>query len=498
MAPSAPSSDQPSRPTMIDTALRIGLVALLVYACSRILLPFAGILVWSAILAVMLYPLHLRLVVRLGNRWSALLIGLVGVVVMTGADGHGGDVARVVHVFARFELAEPGPDRAAAAAAWLADLPLVGQKLTETWVLVATNVPAALAKYGQMLKGPAAWLASFAGGLASGELSFVLSFAIAAVLVAYGEGAAEFARRLLERVTGSKARAARLVTLTAATIRGVALGVVGVAVIQSVLIGIGFFAIGLPAAGLLTLATLLLGIVQVPVILVTLPVVVYVFATEATTPAVIFMVWSVIAGLSDNVLKPLMLGRGLEVPMPVILIGVIGGMLADGLLGLFVGPVLLAVHAPVKTLDEFIAGDGFHSSLKAGLEADARVSDGLNQPEYKNRLLRRQDLRQAVMNVIAANTLDAILYPHQRRLVVPIGEEQVERNGVLSNSTGFPALAFPGGFSRPTPSAPLGVPVGIEILGPDFSEPTLIAIAFAFEQIAKPRRAPASTPPLGR
>ena len=158
----------------------------------------------------------------------------------------------------------------------------------------------------------------------------------------------------------------------------------------------------------------------------------------------------------------------------------------------------LGPRAPVKTLDEFIAGGGFHSSLKAGLEADARVIDGLNQPEYKNRLLRRDDLRQAVMNVIAVNKLDAILYPHQRRLVVPIGEEQVERNGVLSNSTGFPALTFPGGFSRPTPSAPQGVPVGIEILGPDYSEPTLIAIAFAFEQVARPRRPPVSTPPLGR
>jgi Asp-tRNA(Asn)/Glu-tRNA(Gln) amidotransferase A subunit family amidase len=158
----------------------------------------------------------------------------------------------------------------------------------------------------------------------------------------------------------------------------------------------------------------------------------------------------------------------------------------------------LGSRAPVKTLDEFIARGEFHSSLRAGLETDRRVVDGLNNPEYKNRLLRRHDLRQAVMNVIAANKLDAILYPHQRRLVVPIGEDQVERNGVLSNSTGFPAITFPGGFSQPTASAPLGVPVGIELLGPEWSEPTLIGLAFAFEQVARPRRPPASTPPLGR
>lgn len=102
------------------------------------------------------------------------------------------------------------------------------------------------------------------------------------------------------------------------------------------------------------------------------------------------------------------------------------------------------------------------------------------------------------MNVLAAYELDAILYPHQRRLVVPIGEEQVERNGVLSNSTGFPAITFPAGFSQPTASAPLGVPVGIELLGREGSDPTLIALAFAFEQVAHPRRSPASTPPLDR
>jgi predicted PurR-regulated permease PerM len=329
-------------PTMLDAAIRVGLVALLLYACGRIVLPFAGILAWSAILAVMLYPLHLRLAGWLGNRWSAVLIGLVGVAVALGpmvivVTSLATSIYSLISTVQNQDLALPMPP------VWLDGTPLVGEKLTEVWTLVATNLPAALTKYGQLLSGPAAWLASFAGGLATGELAFVLSFAIAAVLVAYGEGATKFGRRLLERVTGSTTRAAQLVTLTAATIRGVALGVVGVALVQSLLLGIGYFAIGLKATGLLTLAALVLGIVQVPLILLTLPVVVYVFATESTTAAVIFLVWNVVVGLSDNLLRPLMLGRGLEVPMPVILIGVIGGMLVDGLLGLFVGPVLLAV-----------------------------------------------------------------------------------------------------------------------------------------------------------
>ena len=152
----------------------------------------------------------------------------------------------------------------------------------------------------------------------------------------------------------------------------------------------------------------------------------------------------------------------------------------------------------MKTLAEFIARGEFQSSLKAELEADQSIVDGLNDPEYKSRLLRRNDLRQAVMTIMAQNKLDAILYPHQRRLVVPIGEDQVDRNGVLSNSTGFPAIAFPGGFSSPTSSAPVGVPVGIELLGPDWSEPVLIKLAYAFEQVARIRKPPASTPPLNR
>lgn len=157
----------------------------------------------------------------------------------------------------------------------------------------------------------------------------------------------------------------------------------------------------------------------------------------------------------------------------------------------------LGSAAPVHSLEEFIERDEFYPGLRAGLEADQRVEDGLNDPEYRSRLLRREELRQAMMTVIADNQLDALLYPHQRRLVAPIGEPQLERNGVLSNSTGFPAITFPGGFSAPTASAPLGVPIGIELLGPAWSEPTLIGLAYAFEKASRIRRPPASTPPLG-
>lgn len=155
------------------------------------------------------------------------------------------------------------------------------------------------------------------------------------------------------------------------------------------------------------------------------------------------------------------------------------------------GPV-----SPVKSLSEFVARGGYHESMRRGLEGDLKIADGPGSPEYQRMFARRETLRQAVMTVMAANRLDAILYPHQKRLVVPIGEDQADRNGVLSNSTGFPALTFPGGFSPATATAPIGVPVGLELLGPEWSEPTLFKLAFAFEQAAKVRKPPQSTPPL--
>ena len=151
--------------------------------------------------------------------------------------------------------------------------------------------------------------------------------------------------------------------------------------------------------------------------------------------------------------------------------------------------------SPVKSLAEFVKRGEFHESMRRGLEGDLQ-SEGTGSPEYLRMIERRHVLRQAVMTVIAGNHLDAIFYPHQKRLVVPIGEEQAERNGVLSNSTGFPAVTFPGGFSPPTANAPIGVPVGLELLGPEWSEAILFRLAYAFEQATHARKAPASTPPL--
>lgn len=154
----------------------------------------------------------------------------------------------------------------------------------------------------------------------------------------------------------------------------------------------------------------------------------------------------------------------------------------------------LGAHAPVKDLTAFLADGRYHPSIQSRLEMYATFTDDSHAIGYNNQLAKRHALRQALMSTLAEHDLDAFLYPHQKRLVAVIGEEQLERHGVFSHGTGFPAITFPGGFSPPTPSAPLGVPIGLEFLGPEWSEPHLLRFAYAFEHAAQLRRPPVSTP----
>lgn len=156
----------------------------------------------------------------------------------------------------------------------------------------------------------------------------------------------------------------------------------------------------------------------------------------------------------------------------------------------------LGSAAPVKTFDEIVASGKTHPSLQDILQKAQSLST--DDPEYKSRLLKRLELQQTLVKVMADYQLDAFVYPHQRQLVVPIGESQIGRNGVVGAVTGFPAITVPAGFSPQSQSAPIGVPVGIEFLGRPWSEPILLRLAYSFEQATKYRRPPISTPPLAR
>ena len=156
----------------------------------------------------------------------------------------------------------------------------------------------------------------------------------------------------------------------------------------------------------------------------------------------------------------------------------------------------LGPAAPVKDLAALLAAGQFHPAIGGQLrEAVANVG-GMTSPEYAAIFVRRDRLRTAVLAAMARQELDAVLYPHQRRLVAAIGDEQRERNGVLSNGTGFPAITLPAGFSPASATAPLGVPIGLELLGREWSESTLVRLGHAFEQATSLGKLPVSTPPL--
>jgi predicted PurR-regulated permease PerM len=217
----------------------------------------------------------------------------------------------------------------------------MGGRLHALWATASGNLEAALGQVKPQLKAIGHWILSTGATAGFGIVMFALSIVIAGVLLSYGDRATDVARRLARRLV--QERGDELVELTRVTVQSVTRGILGVALIQAVLAGIGLLAAGVPAAGLWALLVLLMAVVQIPALLLLGPIIVYVFATSSTMMAVLFAIWTLAVSLSDNVLKPMLLGRGVDVPMLVIFMGAIGGFILEGIIGLFVGPVLLAV-----------------------------------------------------------------------------------------------------------------------------------------------------------
>jgi predicted PurR-regulated permease PerM len=298
--------------------------------------------VWGAILAVVAQPAYLRLRVALGGRevlaavvLVALSIALLAVPTALLA-GTLLEFSRELGTgVAQGAIDIPPPPQAVRG--W----PLVGERLYANWELASDNLEAALREFEPQLRASLGWLLSAAAGTGVAMLQFAISLVIAAALLARAQRAPETARRVGRRLGGE--RGAELVDLAGETVRSVARGVVGVALIQSFLAGLGFLVVGVPGAGLWALLCVVVAVIQLPIALVLIPIAIYVFTVASTPAAVAFLVWSVLVSLIDNVLKPLLLGRGVQVPMLVIFVGTIGGFLAYGIIGLFVGSLVLAV-----------------------------------------------------------------------------------------------------------------------------------------------------------
>jgi predicted PurR-regulated permease PerM len=339
-----PNSEKALSRGLLDVLIRAGLIAALVIFCFQIFNPFLHLMLWSIILAITLYPLQRRLKRRMGDHdgRAATLIVLVGIgILMVPIYLLGNSITHSVEN-ALVTVKSGGvhvPPPAESVAGW----PLVGKRIYGFWLQASTDLTGLLQKLAPQVKDVSLLLLGKLANAGMALLMFIAALIIAGVVMAYGESGNRSAIQIASRIF-RPSKGLQITQLCTATIRAVAQGVIGIAFIQMILIGVGFVLMDIPGAGLLALAVLLLGIMQLPATLITLPVIVFVFITQGFSVAtVIFAVYVFIAGLIDNVLKPLLLGRGVDVPMPVVLIGALGGMVTGGIIGLFIGPVVLAI-----------------------------------------------------------------------------------------------------------------------------------------------------------
>ena len=335
------ASDQEYVNRALEASIHIGLALLLAATCLLILLPFIPLIAWGIIIAVACYPGFRKLQSAMGGRggmasvvftlvFLAILIIPVYLLAQSLIQGiqtlaaHLGDETLVI---------PPPPDN-------IATWPIIGVPLKNLWYLASTNLTGFLTKFAPQVKGFIPAVLSAAAGVGGAVLQFVLSIIVAGVILANAQSAYEAVRALANRLFGDKGP--EFQELVGSTIRSVTTGILGVALIQTVCAGLGFLVVGLPAAGLWAVIFLIAAVLQVGVVIL-IPAVIYVFAVASTTKAVIFLIWCLIVALMDNVLKPILLGRGVAVPIAVVFLGAIGGFVLMGIIGLFVGAIVLSV-----------------------------------------------------------------------------------------------------------------------------------------------------------
>ena len=326
----------------IDIAIRIGVIALLIVLCFQILRPFISLVIWGAILAIAFYPVCRRLRNVLGGRGKLAaaiitIVMLLGIILpsvrMVGSLGVG--VRYINHRIHSNEMKMPPPPDG------IDKWPFIGELLKEEWYDASENLQATLTRFQPQIRAVSLRLLRSAMGTALGLLQFALSIIIAGIFMANAKGSGDMARDLFVRLAGE--RGADFADISAQTVRNVVKGILGVAIIQSLLAGTGFVVTGVPGAGLWAFFCLLLAIIQIGIFPVVIPVIIYMFSTASTLTAGLLTAWLVLVSLVDNFLKPILLGRGAPVPMLVVFLGAIGGFLSMGFIGLFVGAVILSL-----------------------------------------------------------------------------------------------------------------------------------------------------------
>jgi len=325
----------------LEASIHIGLTVLLATACLLILLPFVPLIAWGIIIAVAAYPTFKRLQAGLGGRgglaaviFTLLLLAiLILPIVLLAQSLVEGVRALTAHLKSGTTVIPPPP-------AAIADWPIIGRPLKSLWDLASRDMPSLASRFAPQIKAALPGLLSASAGAGLTVLQLLLSIVLSGVLLANAQAAYEVTRSLANRLFGD--RGPEFQQLVGSTIRSVTFGILGVALIQSAFAALGFVVAGLPGAGLWAVIFLVAAVLQMGA-LVLIPAVIYVFAVATTTKAVIFLIWCIIVALMDNILKPILLGRGVAVPIAVVFLGSIGGFVAMGIIGLFVGAIVLSV-----------------------------------------------------------------------------------------------------------------------------------------------------------
>ena len=326
-----------------EVAIRLALTFLIVVLCYEIIKPFIIIVVWGIIIAVAIFPLYNKLSLALGGRFklAATLYTLFALSLLIGpsimiADSLIETSAHLAKGFHEGTLTVPPPAQS------VSEWPLIGDKVYAAWSQASNNLEEALKQHSDQIKKLGEAFFSAIAGISGSVIQFILSIIISGIFLVNTKSAYDVTVKIASRLT-DKEQGLQSTNLATATIRSVAQGVLGVAVIQAILGGTGMYFMDVPGWGLWTVFILILAVAQLPPLLVLLPAIFYVFSVADTTPAIIFAIWSLIVSMSDGLLKPLLLGRGMDTPTLVILLGAIGGMMWFGILGLFVGAIVLAL-----------------------------------------------------------------------------------------------------------------------------------------------------------
>jgi len=326
----------------IEIAIRLGLIFLILAWCLQILSPFISLIAWGGIIAVAIYPLFLKLADKLGGKkkLAVILIAVISIaailIPVISLSGSLVDSATKIGTSISSGEAHISPPSES-----VRDWPLIGEKTYNFWQQASVNLSDLLKQYPEQLSVIGKKLLGLAAAAGIGVFQFLISMLIAAAFLASADGINASLSRLANRLSADHGEG--LLTMSEKTVRSVAVGVIGIAFIQAFLAGIGMLIADVPAAGLLAIIIMVLGIAQLPPLLILTPVAIYLFSGDSMGIAVFFLIWSVLVSASDMVLKPLLLGRGVDAPMLVILLGAIGGMVTSGIVGLFIGAVILAM-----------------------------------------------------------------------------------------------------------------------------------------------------------